>query len=47
MSLYRASIVLKLEKCAKFNMDSFPLKLCRLHVMEKKTFIAQAMPQFK
>lgn len=36
MSLYRASIVLKLEKCAKFNMDSFPLKLCRLHVMEKK-----------
>lgn len=35
MSLYRASIVLKLEKCAKFNMDSFPVKLCRLHVMEK------------
>lgn len=34
VSLYRVSIVLKLEKCAKFNMDSFPLKLCRLHVMK-------------
>lgn len=33
-SLYRVSIVLKLEKCAKINMDSFPHQLCRLHVMK-------------